>query len=272
MLTSKESSAMHKENNLLAFKTSNSMPVQNQSKLSSNCRLCEIKDICEHSKTTTTLVEPLSVAQRIFHKNNEVCGQGNNFNAIFIVRSGTLKSYTLNAEGEMQVTGFYSAGQIVGFDGIFHGNYQSTVVALDTASVCRVGMQDIEQLSSIQPKLFPQLLKLMSAEICDDKAMFLALSKKSAEKRLAQFLHNHSTRLEALQLNHSRFNLPMTRSELGNYLGMAVETVSREFSRLHNNGIVKVTQRDVTILDLEKLRKLLGILDYTNAYPHSATQ
>ena len=183
---------------------------------------------------------------------------GDDFTSLFAVSSGSFKAYSLSEDGIINITGFYFPGEVIGLDAINNGRYISFVKALETSSVCALPYENLEDLSGDIKSLRRQLMVLMSKEIQEDQELLLLLSRKHAAERMAAFLLSLSLRYKQRGFSASEFNLTMTRSDIGNYLGLAIETVSRLFSTLQKNDIIKVEDKLISILNRTKLMELAG--------------
>ena len=177
---------------------------------------------------------------------------------MYAIRAGTVKSYTITEQGDEQITGFHLAGDLIGFDAINTGNHPSFAQALETAMVCEIPYEVLDDLSGKMPRLRQQIMRLMSSEINGDQQMILLLSKKTAEERLASFLHGLSTRFSERGFSAKEFRLSMTRGDIGNYLGLTVETVSRLLGRFQKNSLIEVDGKYIRILDAVELADLAG--------------
>jgi CRP/FNR family transcriptional regulator len=171
------------------------------------------------------------------------------FTSVYAVRAGCLKTYRVTEEGEEQIMGFHLPGEVFGFGGIGSGAYRNSAVALDSSAVCEIPYDRLEDLGHQLPALQRHFVTLMSREITEDQDLLVLLSKKTAEQRLASFLLALSSRLRRRGLSGTEFRLPMSRSEIGNYLGLVIETVSRVLGRFQRDGILQVDGRDVVILE-----------------------
>ncbi len=178
--------------------------------------------------------------------------------AVYSVRFGSLKTQLEDATGQIQVTGFHLPGEIVGMDGMLDGKHVSTAVALEDSEVCVIRLVDIDRVAAHLPSLQQQFRRLMSREINRSHQMLASLGSMRSEQRLAAFLLNLSQRYASLGYSSTEFVLRMSREEIGNYLGLTLETVSRLFSRFARDGLIKINQREVRILDLPALKQLLG--------------
>ena len=193
--------------------------------------------------------KPLQKKQHIFYA-------GDKFRSVFAVRSGSIKSYCVSDDGKEQVTGFYLPGEIFGWDGIAHQQHSNTAIAMETSSVCEIPFERLEELSLAIPSLQRHFMQLMSKEITSDQRLITLLSKNSAEQRIAALLLSLSDRLHRQRLSATQFRLPMSRADMGNYLGLTVETVSRVFSRFQTTGLIEADKKELQILNLKALRDL----------------
>ena len=181
---------------------------------------------------------------------------GDGFTSIFAVRSGSIKTYLLDDDGVEQVTGFYMPGEILGFDGIGTEKHGCNVMAMETSTVCEIPFERIEELSLQIPVLQRHFFQLISQQIEADHQMMLTLSKKNAEGRVATLLLSLSRRFGRRNLSPNSLRLPMYRMDIGNFLGLTIETVSRTFSRLQKEGLIKVDGREIHINDHEQLQSI----------------
>ncbi|WP_025820362.1 electron transport transcriptional regulator EtrA [Shewanella marina] len=191
-------------------------------------------------------------------KGEQIFKSGDPLKSLFAIRSGTIKSYTITEQGDEQITGFHLAGDVVGFDGIHAQQHQSFAQALETAMVCEIPFTTLDELSGSMPKLRQQIMRLMSNEIMSDQEMILLLSKKNAEERLAAFISNLATRYGNRGFSAREFRLTMTRGDIGNYLGLTVETISRLLGRFQKAGLIEVKGKYITIVDFDQLYALAG--------------
>ena len=196
---------------------------------------------------------PLQRSQRLYHPGDE-------FRSLYVVRSGSLKTYTTTSTGEQQITGFHLPGELVGLDGVSTDAYSCTAEALETTSVCELPFSKLESLSGQINGLQRQLHRLMSKEILAEQQLLLQLGKMSAEARVAAFLLSVSMRLHQRGFSPTEFNLTMTRTDIGNYLGMAVETVSRQFTSFQEQGIIKASRKHIQVLEMTKLQQISGMM------------
>lgn len=220
------------------------------------CQNCSISELClpftlnnQELKSLDDIID----RKRPFHKGDKIYSDGQEMNALYAIRSGTFKTFTVNEQGEEQITGFHLAGDLMGFDAIADSKHKSFAQALETSMICEIPYNNLDVLSDTMPKLKKQVLRLMSNEIRTDQEMLTLLNRKNAEQRVATFLVNLSDRYHDRGLSSSEFRLTMTRSDIGNYIGLTVETISRLLNRFHKNGIIKVDGRLITIVDMDEL-------------------
>lgn len=225
------------------------------------CQTCSIKRLCLPMMLADSEIEHLDniiERKKVLKKGEFLFQAGDPFDAIYAIRSGSLKSYTISAEGIEQLTGFHLPGEIVGLNAVSSTNYPSFSKALETSLVCSIPFDRLEELSRDLPGLQSQLFRIMSSEIRDDQDLMMLLSKKHADERLASFVMNLSARYKRRGLSAKEFLLSMTRGDIGNYLGLAVETVSRIMTRLQKNDLIEIKDRYLCIKDIDALSKLAG--------------
>ncbi|WLQ11585.1 fumarate/nitrate reduction transcriptional regulator Fnr [Hahella aquimaris] len=224
------------------------------------CHECNLSKLCIPIAVGAEDIDRLEEIIRqgkMLNRGEYIFEQHTPFRSCFAVRSGAIKTFTVSEEGEEQVTGFYLPGEIIGLDSVSMEKYSCSAVALERTSVCEIPLEKFEDLASDIPSLQHHFFSLMSKEIQESRQLTMLLSKNSAEERIASLLLSLSTRFSRRRLSGTNFRLPMPRSDIGNYLGLAVETVSRVITRFQNNGIIKVQGREVQILQLEELQKIL---------------
>ncbi len=182
---------------------------------------------------------------------------GDKFEAIYAIRTGFFKTDVLLEDGRDQVTGFQMAGEILGMDGISAEAHTCNAVALEDSDVCVIPFAELESLSREVEALQHHFHKVMSREIVREHGVMMLLGTMRAEERLAAFLLNMSQRFLARGYSSAEFHLRMTREEIGSYLGLKLETVSRAFSRFHDESLISVQQRHIRILDIPGLKRIL---------------
>ena len=226
-----------------------------------SCSDCSLRELCfTHGMSDDELSNMEAVVEqtRPLHKNDYLYRDGHKASSIFAVRSGCLKTVTESANGEEQIVGFHLAGELLGLDGFADGVHTCNALALETSSVCELPLTKLESLCSEIPSLQRQMRRIMGKEVSSDHKQLLLLGKMSSEERLASFLLSLSVRMEERNWKANEFNLGMPRQDIANYLGMAVETVSRLFASFQADEIIAVDRRHITIRDMSRLKVLVG--------------
>ncbi|MBS1246547.1 MAG: transcriptional regulator [Proteobacteria bacterium] len=226
------------------------------------CQDCSLFQLCLPvgiDQADLAEVDSIIKRHRPIQRGDQLFASGDKFRSIYAVRSGSLKTSVLTEDGREQVTGFFLPGEIVGLDAIGTDEHTCTARALETTGVCEIPYDELESIGERIPSLPRQLLRIMSREMHHDQLMLLLLGKRSADERLAAFLFSLSQRFGLRGYSPNEFNLSMSRNDIGNYLGLAVETVSRLFSRLQEDGILLVHSRHVQLRDIARLQALAGI-------------
>jgi CRP/FNR family transcriptional regulator len=195
---------------------------------------------------------------RPLHRGDHLFRNGERFRSLYVVKTGSVKTYAPSEEGGEQVLGFHLPGELIGLDAIEKEVHACSAKVLETSAICDVPFSRLVELSSRIPSLQHQMYRLLSKEIGHDTEMLLLLGKKSAEERLAAFLLSMSKRLRRRGLCPTDFYLSMSRHEIGNYLGLAVETISRLFTRFQDEGLLKVDRKHVELLELEAMEAIIA--------------
>ncbi len=226
-----------------------------------HCKDCSLAGLCLPLSMDLEDMEALDdivKRGRPLKKGDYLFRQGDTFDAVFALRSGALRTFSVSDAGDEQITGFHLPSELVGMSGMDDEAYPVSAQALETTSVCEIPFEKLDELSVQLPQLRRQLMRIMSREIRDDQQMMLLLSKKTADERIATFLVNLSARFRARGFSAHQFRLSMSRSEIGNYLGLAVETVSRVFTRFQQNGLIAAEGKEIHILAPIELCALAG--------------
>jgi CRP/FNR family transcriptional regulator, anaerobic regulatory protein len=221
-----------------------------------SCNNCRLNSIClplALELHQVELLDKIIQRSRPLQKGEHLYRQDEEFNSVFAVRSGSVKAYSITDNGQEQVTGFYFPGEILGMDGIAKNKYASSARALETASICEIPFDKLGELSQRIPTLQRHFFQLMSQEITEDQQLLTLLSKNTADQRVAALLLSISARNKRRKLSSVNFRLPMSRTDIGNYLGLTVETVSRVLSRLQKSGVLGVDNKEITIADASAL-------------------
>lgn len=240
-------------------------PVLNQDSLKVACSNCNLRELCmpvgfnvDEMKRLDEVVEK----RRRVKQGELLFNSGDTFTSLYAIRTGFFKTCVTSEDGREQVTGFQMAGEIIGMDGIVSDRHNCNAVALEDAEVCVMPFATVEDLSRELPALQRHVHKIMSREIVRENSVMMLLGNMRAEERLAAFLLNLIQRLHARGLSQSELVLRMTREEIGSYLGLKLETVSRAFSKFSEEGIIEVKQRYVKILAPEELKKIFNPQTY----------
>lgn len=227
--------------------------------IKASCFDCNLKTLCLPIAMDVRDIEKLDkIIQRTrpIQAGEHLYRSGDPFKSLYAVRSGSIKTYLIDDEGVEQVTGFYLPGEVLGFDGIGTHIHGCNVVALETSSVCEMPFDRLEELTLVIPGLQHHFFQLMGKQIDSDHQMMLTLSKKNAEGRIATLLISLSRRYSRRNLSPNAMRLPMSRMDIGNFLGLTIETVSRTFSRLAKEDVISVDGREVVIKDHKRLQDL----------------
>ena len=227
-----------------------------QACLTVSCQNCGLNELCiPHALSAAEINEVDRIVKRgkPLQRGAYLYHTGDDFTSLFAVRAGSIKVFSIDDEGEEQVIAFCLPGEILAMDAIDAEKHINSARALETSSVCEIPYQDVEQLSANIQNLQVYMYKLLSREIRIDQELQMLLAKKTSDERIGAFLMNLSMRCEQRRLSATRFRLPMARSDIANYLGLAVETVSRVLTRLQTLGALKVEGREIEILDRHSL-------------------
>ncbi|MEO7242938.1 MAG: helix-turn-helix domain-containing protein [Variovorax sp.] len=225
------------------------------------CSNCNLRQLCwpdSLSPEELDRVDSLVTVRKRVARADMLFRSGDAFEAIYAVRVGFFKNTASTSDGRGQVTGFQMAGELLGFDGIGTSRHTCDAVALEDSEVCVIPFTQLETVSRESIGVQRQLHRILSREIVHDHGVMLSLGSMRAEQRLAAFLVNLIERLRVRGFSGSELVLRMTRNEIGSYLGLKLETVSRTFSRFQADGTLDVKQRHLTLLDEPALRRLAG--------------
>ena len=225
----------------------------------SSCSYCSVRRMClpvSVDKEEVNIIEELIEDRPHLKKSEYLFHIGDKFNALYAIKSGAVKTFGSTRDGREQITGFHFAGELIGLDAIGNNIHNCNAVALEKTVVCAMPYQSIEGISMQIPSIQHEITRLMSKEIRNDEEMLMAMGSMRAEQRVACFLFNLHRRLRSNSSDALSIRLPMTREEIGNYLGLSLETVSRRMSSLQEDGIINVENRLITLRDIEALQQL----------------
>jgi len=184
---------------------------------------------------------------------------GDTLNSLYAIRSGCIKTVLPSETGDEQVLGFHLPGELIGLDALEHDRHTCTAIALTDTHLCQLPFNHLEQICGQIPALHHQIQRLIGRKIGQDHAMMLLLGKKSAEERLLTFLLSLSSRFQQRGFSAHVFNLNMSRHDIGNYLGLAVETISRLLKRFQAEELITVQHRNVELHDLDQLKTRISL-------------
>ena len=225
------------------------------------CSSCNLRELClpvGMSNEQLDQLDNMVATRRSVARGNTLFRTGDAFQSLYAVRTGFFKTCVSSEDGRDQVTGFQMAGELLGLDGIGTERHTCDSVALEDSQVCVIPYHQLEDLSREFSDLQRQFHKIMSREIVRDHGVMLLLGSMRAEERLAAFLLNLTQRLQTRGFSASSLVLRMTREEIGSYLGLKLETVSRTFSKFQDDGILEVRQRQITVLNPAALQALVN--------------
>jgi len=234
-----------------------SATVINIAALKAACSDCSLRDLCLPlglSADDLRTLEGSVKSHRKLSKGEFLYRVGDSFRSLFAIRTGSTKTCEIAADGSVQITGFHLPGELLGIDAINSDKHPCDVIALETTEVCELPFGKLETLARELPGLQHQLFRLMSREVAEEEGQLLMLGRMKAEERLAAFLLSFSKRFQLLGYSPTDLRLPMSRQDLGDYLGLALETVSRLFSRFQEDKLITVQGRNVKLLNVVRLK------------------
>jgi CRP/FNR family transcriptional regulator len=224
------------------------------------CATCLHKETyfpCGIAVNDARQLDAFRFGQRKVKAGQTLYHEGDDFQFLYAVRSGTFKSRLLLADGREQVNGFCMAGEVLGLDGVAYGTHASSAIALEDADVCVISYSHLTELAASNAGILQVLARMMSREILREHRLITLLGSMNAEERLAAFLLNLSHRLKMRGYSAVEFHLRMSRAEIGSYLGMTLETVSRTFSAFQQLHLLEVDKRHIRLLDIDGLNRAL---------------
>jgi CRP/FNR family transcriptional regulator len=222
------------------------------------CSQCSLVELCLPKGLTPEelyVFEQAIDRRKPLKKSEYLYRAGESMTAFYTVKTGAFKANIDSIDGQENIIGFFMPGELMGLDGLASGQYQCDMIALNDTHVCRLPYHDFEQIADRFPVLREEILSISSANMTTAQKMLMFIGKRPVEERLAMFLISISQRFKTRGLSDSRFELPMSRHDIANYLGMAPETISRQFKKLQDQGMVSIRNRDVTINDGIALRR-----------------
>ena len=239
--------------------TDKTIPFRGLKASKADCSKCSIQVLCLPAFVGTDdfdRINTLVQNRKPLKRGDSLFSTGQKLSSIYVAREGAFKSVVYNEDGDSQVTGFHLPGEILGLDGLGTDFHTCDSIALTVADVCEIPLQDLEHIASQVPSMQHQLLKIMGQTINRDQKHIEILAKKNAHERVAIFLHQLAERYKLLGRSEQRFMIPMSREDIGSYLGLVIETVSRTFGKMQDEGLIAINGREVQILKKEKLYSL----------------
>ena len=225
-------------------------------RLRRSCAACSLQGLCLPAGVDASdlgRLEAVVLPRRPLARGETLFRAGDPLRAVYVASEGAFKTVVVNEAGEEHVLGFHLPGELFGLDAVGSGRHRCEAIALEGASVCDLPFANLAEVAAQLPSLQRQLLRVMGQSADRDHDHVDVLSRRQASERIAVFLHSLSGRYERIGRDGSEFRLPMTRDEIARYLGLVLETVSRGFSRLQDDGVIDVRGRRVRILDPETL-------------------
>lgn len=243
------------------------MPISNSKTISISslkvaCKDCNLRELCLPlglSAADMAELDSMVKRRRALKKGEMLYRTGDPLQSIYAVRRGGFKTAGLMQDGRVHVTGFFLPGELLGFDAIIADQHPCNAEALETSEVCEIPYKDLEGLAQRVSGLQHQLLKIMSREIVRDEQLLVLLGRMTAEERLASCLLSFSRRQARAGLTATDVSLPMSRQDLGYYLGLALETVSRLLSRFEHEGLIEIQGRQIRLQDIARLHAMAGV-------------
>ncbi len=227
--------------------------------LKASCKNCSLVELCLPRGLNSNdlyALDDIIQQRKLVRKGETIFHQGEKSGCIFAVRSGSVKIFTTAKNGEEQILGFHLPGELLGLDGLDNQIHSCSGVALDTSTICELPIDDLNVLCVKIPGLQQQLLSLISNEITKDHTMLLLLARRNAEQKLATFFINLSNRFKARGYSADEFDLTMSRYDIGNYLGLADETISRLISNFRDRKFIDADRKKIKIINHDSLCKI----------------
>ena len=222
---------------------------------SHECHSCDAMGGClaEKMMEFQGQIDQVRQNSRTYKPSEHIFREGEESTGLYVIKSGSVKLYLTTEDGEEQVLGFYMRGDVIGLDGQEGLSRNSSALALETASICKLPLSHLSDRGI--GRGYPRLI---AEQMARDHNLVLMLARKDADGRLASFLCDLSRRFEKSGYSATAFNLSMSRQDIGSYLGLAIETVSRTLTRFQDSGLLQASRRKLEILDFERLKQLAG--------------
>ena len=232
-----------------------------------SCELCALSRLClpnNIDKQDLKKLDAIIIRHSPLKRGTHWFRRGERFRSLFVVRTGCVKIFTTTETGQELIGGFYLPGEIIGLDAIENGRYLCSSKVLQASSFCEIPFSRLEAICNTSPDVQRQLIKIMSKELLNNRWLITLLGKTTAEERVAALLCNISERFSQRGYSARSFTLGMPRSDIGNFLGLAVETVSRVFTRLQKEHVIHANGKHISIINQDKLYSLGGLDTFSN--------
>jgi CRP/FNR family transcriptional regulator len=253
--------AMNKDNQIINF-----------SRIKKSCASCNLQELCLPRGLSQKDLDKLELVvkdSRPIDKGKHLFRVDDEFESLYAVRSGSVKSFMVDENGEEQITGFYFPGEILGFEAIDTKKHTCTAIALETTTFCSLPFERLNDICLKIPDLQTQMFRLLSRELTAENKLLMTINRKTAEEKIATFLISLSSRFKTLGYSAHEFNLPMSRQEIGNYLGLTLETVSRLLSRFQTKGLITINRKAIKIENLAALHAVCDKTQLSEQTKHS---
>jgi CRP/FNR family transcriptional regulator len=239
--------------------------------ITTTCLDCRLSNLCLPHGLDISEIETLEIIirkNRLLQTGETLYAKNDRCLSLFAVKSGSFRRFITNEQGVEQTMGFYLPSEIMGLDALFEGKFGYHVTALETSSVCELPLSGLNELCIQMPSLQHQLNRILSKEISDIHQQLSILGNTSAKAKMAMFLLMLSRRYASLGYSNTTFNLSMRRQDIGNFLGLSNESISRQLTALSKEKIITVQQRAINILDLNLLQSII-VLESIKCKMHS---
>jgi CRP/FNR family transcriptional regulator, anaerobic regulatory protein len=240
------------------------LPTVTADALRARCATCSMHELCLPMGLGSDDMERLDQIigrRRKVARGNTLFRIGDPFVSLYAIRLGHFKTYQVNPDGAEQITGFQMAGELLGMDAISTDRHHCDSIALEDSEVCEIPFASLQQLLADMPTLLRHFHRMMSQEITREQSVMLLLGNMQATQRFAAFLVNLSSRYEARGYSPNVFQLRMSREEIGNYLGLTIESISRLLSKFKKEGMLRVSNREIELLNPQRLKAITAGTD-----------
>ena len=242
-------------------------------RLRHGCSQCSLQQLCLPAgigADDLARLDDIVRRRRPVERGERLFRTGDGLTSVFVARDGAFKTVAVSEDGEEQVLGFHLPGELIGLDAMGDGLHRCEAIALTTANVCEVPFGELANVAAQLPVLQHQLLRVIGQSANRDSDHMDMLLRRQANERIALFLHGIGERYRVIGMSAIAFKLPMSREDIARFLGLALETVSRGFTRLQEDGVIAVQGRHVEILEPDELNRLVHHGDASETSPSKA--